>query len=98
MVWNGNLSFWGCEPMETGTAVYVIAMCPTARKKVKAKEGVQCVEHIVNLSRVVPSPMNYETMGRLFGCYIRILAGWVVFSDVFRAYDRNAVPSRWVHS
>ena len=23
-------------------------------------------------------------MGRLFGCYIRILVGWVVFSDLVR--------------
>ena len=29
--------------------------------------------------RYLPSPMNCVTYGWLFGCYIRILVGWVVF-------------------
>ena len=39
-----------------------------------------------------------RTMGCLFGCYIRILAGRVVFLDVVRGYVRRASHWGWAHS
>ena len=49
--------------------------------------------------RVVPGlGIALRTMGRLFGCYIRMLVSDESRFRMLLGLKRNAIPSRWAHS